>query len=147
MKARTRMKTGCIALALLAGLIFADAVEARTIRVRTKNGVYYYYGSGGRRAARAYAARYYARKYSLRRNTTPVQRDAKQKEALKFKTFPSITSLTNLLVYIEPSQKAAQKDVAQKATQKAKASHHHGHLRGGKARRAARRSARAARRK
>lgn len=137
-----------IALALVVSLFVADYAEARIIRIRTARGVYTYYGRGGRSAARAAANRYYARRYRPRRNTTPVQRDVKQKATLAPVVFPTVTALGGVLIAdkIEPAQKPAQK-ATQKATQKADAAHGHKHRKhlfaGLKARRAARKARRA----
>ncbi len=133
-----------IALALVVSLFVADYAEARIIRIRTARGVYTYYGRGGRSAARAAANRYYARRYRPRRNTTPVQRDVKQKATLAPVVFPTVTALGGALIAdkIEPAQKPTQK-----ATQKADAAHGHKHRKhlfaGLKARRAARKARRA----
>lgn len=134
-----------IALALVVSLFVADYAEARIIRIRTARGVYTYYGRGGRSAARAAANRYYARRYRPRRNTTPVQRDVKQKATLAPVVFPTVTAaLGGVLIAdkIEPAQKPTQK-----ATQKADAAHGHKHRKhlfaGLKARRAARKARRA----
>lgn len=151
------MKFRLLLCALLMVVFVADFADARRrrryrgrgITVKVGTYVYTWYGPGGRAEAIRQAHRRTGGRYLPRRNTTPVQHDVKQKETLKPVVFPSVTaSLAGALVYIEPSQKAAQKSVVQKseptqksAVQKSSAKKHHKKRKGWFAKRRARRAA------